>query len=242
MSAPLAGKFQDHYEVLGIEPNSKTETIQKAYTTLAKKYHPKTPDTGNEEKFKAVNLAFEVLSDPILRTTFDSMRPGATEGDTPKFSGPSFFESLFNEAGRRCAILCVLYDRRQQKPFTPSLSMRNLENMLHGNTEELNLAIWYLKQKNLMMSDDKSSFQITIEGIEYLETNRPSADQIMPFLKPPAPPKEKPQTVPAQKAKVEEPATSDSGNLPPELPPDLSTADLDKLAEALFASANQPVA
>ena len=186
MSAPLAGKFQDHYEVLGIDSKSNSETIQRAYMLLAKKYHPKNAETGDEEKFKAVNLAFEILSDPTLRTAFDSVRSGGAGDDAnPKFSGLQFFESLGRETGRRCAILCVLFDRRQTKPYTPSLSMRHLENLLVGTPEELNLAIWYLKQKSLMMSDDKSSFQITIEGIDYLENNRPSPEKIMPFIKPP---------------------------------------------------------
>ena len=185
MSAPSAGKFQDHYEVLGIEPKSNSEMIQRAYTVLAQKYHPKNPDTGDEEKFKAVNLAYEVLSDPMLRRAFDGMRAGGAEEEAIKFSGQEFFASLGRETGRRLAILCVLLDRRQLKPFTPSLSMRNLENLVIGTPEELNLAIWYLKQKSLMMSDDKSAFQITIDGIDYLETNRPTPETIMPFIKAP---------------------------------------------------------
>ena len=57
MSAPLAGKFQDHYEVLGLESNAETETIQRVYGDLAKKYHANNPETADKEKFDAVNQA-----------------------------------------------------------------------------------------------------------------------------------------------------------------------------------------
>ena len=57
-------KFQDHYDVLGIDPKSDSETLQNAYAELAQKYHPNNPDTGDQEAFDAVNAAYEVLSDP----------------------------------------------------------------------------------------------------------------------------------------------------------------------------------
>ena len=43
---------------------------------------------------------------------------------TPRFSGIQFFEALGRESNLRFAVLCVLYDRRRNKSFTPSLSMR----------------------------------------------------------------------------------------------------------------------
>ena len=52
MSAPLAGKFQDHYEVLGVEPNAELETIQMAYTRLAQELHPNQPETGDANPLK----------------------------------------------------------------------------------------------------------------------------------------------------------------------------------------------
>ena len=67
MSATLAGKLQDHYALLGIDPQSVAETMHRAYATLAHKYHPQNALTGNAEMFDALNLAYEVLSDPVRR-------------------------------------------------------------------------------------------------------------------------------------------------------------------------------
>src|SRR5262249_52137715 len=136
MSAPLAGKFQDHYTVLAIDPKSDSETIQKAYSKLAQKYHPNNSETGDREKFEAVNQAYEVLSDPELRLAFDKIKGIGPEEGSPKFSG-DFFDAFGRETALRTAILCVLYDRRRTKPLTPSLSMRHLENILDASPEEI---------------------------------------------------------------------------------------------------------
>lgn len=183
MSTPLAGKFQDHYVVLGVDPKADSDTIHKAYSALAAKYHPNNPSSGDKDKFAAVTLAYEVLADPAARKAFDSIRSGPEPETAPRFSGEKFFESISQEANRRFALLCLLYDRRQQKPFSPSLAMRQIEAMLTPTTEELTFTIWYLKQRGYIKSDDKSSLQITVDGMDYLEKNMPSIATIQPFLK-----------------------------------------------------------
>ena len=183
MSAPLAGKFQDHYALLGVDPKSDSDTIQQAYAKLAQKYHPNSAGTANPEKFAAVNLAYEILSDPAARSEFDKLKGVGQEEGTPKFSGLKFFDALGRESVIRSALLCVLYDRRITKPFTPSLSMRHVESILEATTEELASALWYLKQRGLVSSDDKSSLQITVDGMDFLESHKPAPEAIMPFIK-----------------------------------------------------------
>lgn len=184
MSASSAGKFQDHYSLFGIDPKSGSETIQAAYTKLAQKYHPNNRETGDAEKFEAVNLAYEVLTDPELRKAFDKLKGVDKLEGNPKFGGLGFFEALGRGTGLRSALLCLMYDRRRAHPFTPSLSMRHIENMLIATPEELVFALWYLKQRNLLINDDKSSLQITVDGMDRLEHDRPSPELVMPFFKP----------------------------------------------------------
>jgi hypothetical protein len=183
MSSSSAGKFQDHYSLLGVDPKANSETIQNNYSKLAQKYHPDNPDTGDAEKFESVNLAYEVLSDPLLRREFDKLK-GLDQEGAVKFSGLSFFTDLGRSVDLRMALLCVLYDRRRNRPFTPSLSLRQVESMLEATSEEMTFALWYLKQRGLVLVDDKSSLQITVEGSDLLETTRPAAEQVMPLIKP----------------------------------------------------------
>jgi curved DNA-binding protein len=195
MSSSSAGKFQDHYAVLGLEPKSDSDAIQKAYTKLAQKYHPNA-DTRDPEKFESVNFAYEVLSDPLLRREFDKLKGITGDEGGAKFTGLKFFDALEREAGLRVAVLCILYDRRRTKPFTPSLSLRHMENILDGTTEEMTFALWYLKQKGYVTNDDKSNLQVTVEGMDYLEAHHPSPEVVMTFIKASA--LAAPKAVPAQ--------------------------------------------
>jgi curved DNA-binding protein CbpA len=59
------------YDILEITPQASDEEIKKKFRTLAQRYHPDRVG-GNEEKFKQINLAYSILSDPVRRKHFDS--------------------------------------------------------------------------------------------------------------------------------------------------------------------------
>ena len=184
MSTPLAGTFQDHYEVLGIEPRSDSDAVQRAYAKLAERYHQRNTVTGDKELFDSVNQAYEILSDPQLRKEFDNIKGITQDESGPKFSGAEFFDALGRGSHLRATLLSVLYDRRRINPFKPSLSVRHTEAMLNVSAEELAFALWYLKQRSLVLSDDKSALQITVEGMDYLETHQPAPETVMELIRP----------------------------------------------------------
>ena len=59
------------YDILEITPQASDEEIKKKFRTLAQRYHPDRVG-GNEEKFKQINLAYSILSDPVRKKIFDS--------------------------------------------------------------------------------------------------------------------------------------------------------------------------
>src|SRR3954470_19277568 len=65
---------QDPYKVLGVDKKASEESIKKAYRKLARRYHPDTNagDKSAEERFKEVQQAYDVLSDPEKRKQYDS--------------------------------------------------------------------------------------------------------------------------------------------------------------------------
>ena len=76
-------EFKDYYSVLGVEPGADEKAVKSAYRRLARKFHPdvsKEPDA--EERFKAVNEAYEALRDPAKRQAYDQLRTrGYRPGD-----------------------------------------------------------------------------------------------------------------------------------------------------------------
>ncbi|MGM0629000.1 MAG: molecular chaperone DnaJ [Patescibacteria group bacterium] len=63
--------MKDYYQILGVEKNANKEDIKKAFRKLAHKYHP-DKKTGDEQKFKEVNEAYQVLSNDQKRSEYDA--------------------------------------------------------------------------------------------------------------------------------------------------------------------------
>ncbi|MHC5725942.1 MAG: DnaJ C-terminal domain-containing protein [Nostoc sp.] len=87
---PAATDFKDYYTILGVSKTATPEEIKRAYRKLARKYHPdlNPGDKGAEAKFKDLNEANEVLSDPEKRQKYDRFgqhwnHPGYTEAPPP---------------------------------------------------------------------------------------------------------------------------------------------------------------
>ena len=72
----MAVDYKDYYRILGVDENADEKTIRQAYRKLARKLHPDVNpgDKSAEERFKEINEANEVLSDPEKRQKYDEMR------------------------------------------------------------------------------------------------------------------------------------------------------------------------
>jgi len=87
----------DLYSVLSVSRGASAEEIKKAYRRLARQYHPDVnAEAGSAEKFKEINLAYEVLSDPERRRQYDAFGTTSQGPDSP-FSGGGFgnFSDIF---------------------------------------------------------------------------------------------------------------------------------------------------
>jgi curved DNA-binding protein len=110
---------RDYYDVLGVPRDARGEQIQQAYRKLARRYHPDiNKDPGAEDRFKEINEAYQVLSDPESRQRYDRFGPDFRQvspghsgqsrrgsGTRVDFGGADFdfeslFSSLFNQQGR----------------------------------------------------------------------------------------------------------------------------------------------
>lgn len=101
---------QDYYQILGVDKNASKEDIKKAYKKLSKRYHPDMED-GDEDMFKKISEAFEVLTDDKKRNNYDKF--GDAKGPAPgggfqqKKGGPGMGDSFFDMFNR--------HKKKQQK-------------------------------------------------------------------------------------------------------------------------------
>ncbi|OGO29276.1 MAG: hypothetical protein A2Z16_17085 [Chloroflexi bacterium RBG_16_54_18] len=111
--------YKDYYKILGVEKSADKDELKKAYRKLARKHHPDVNpgDKASEEKFKEINEAYEVLSDPVKRKKYDQFgaqwqqyshtggrpedfdwtqwRAGPGGGGTTRTVTPEEFEQMF---------------------------------------------------------------------------------------------------------------------------------------------------
>ena len=123
-------QYKDYYDILGVSRSASADEIRKAFRKLARQYHPDVAKNkvSAEAKFKEINEAYEVLSDPVKRQKYDALgpdwkqgaefrpppgwqprdrgraRPGEAEDFEFRFGGTTgfsdFFEQLFGSMGR----------------------------------------------------------------------------------------------------------------------------------------------
>jgi molecular chaperone DnaJ len=86
---------RDYYDILGVSRDVDPESLKRAYRRLARKFHPDVnKEEGAEEKFKEINLAYEVLSEPEIRSRYDRFGEAGVSG-----AGAAGFQDMSDMGG-----------------------------------------------------------------------------------------------------------------------------------------------
>jgi curved DNA-binding protein CbpA len=162
----------DYYEVLQISPNADQETVHRVYRIQAQRFHPDNLDHGDAGAFRKVVEAYEVLSDPKKRAAYD-----AEHRRRPVRMPEEHFEPIANpaqaadvERNKRQKILGLLYSKRLTSPSQPSLSLRELEELMAIPRDQLEFSLWFLKEGGHLSRSDNAKHTITMKGVELVES------------------------------------------------------------------------
>ena len=160
-----AVEFDDYYEILQLSPNADTETIDRVYKVLARRYHPDNQDTGDPEKFSQVVTAHRVLSDSAQRSAYDvsyeenravlkifdeDAAPEGYEGDRRIFDG----------------VLSLLYVSRRRDANKGGMGIMQMERMLGCPAQHLEFHLWYLREKGWVERLENGMLAITAGGVD----------------------------------------------------------------------------
>jgi curved DNA-binding protein len=160
----------DYYELLQISSNAEPETIHRVYRLLAQRLHPDNQESGNAERFRTLQDAYSVLSDPEKRAQYDLNYHSRKQTRWRVVSAPPRAENDFElEFVSRLTVLEVLYAHRRAEPGSAGVFLLDLEELTGTAREHLEFTLWYLGQKRYIQRADGSKMTITAEGIDYLE-------------------------------------------------------------------------
>jgi curved DNA-binding protein CbpA len=166
-------EIPDYYELLEVSPQATDETIHRVYRYMAARYHPDNLGMGNLEKFTQLTSAYKVLSDPNRRSEYDAQR--ATRQPTirnPMSSTVDFMDQGEGDLNRRLAVLAILYYRRRIYPNSPEVSLAEIEQRMGFPRDYLDFTTWYLAKKRYITRADNSDFTLTVDGVDFIETQR----------------------------------------------------------------------
>lgn len=132
--------FKDYYKILGFETNKvSVEDIKVAYREQAKKYHPDMND-GTEERFKDINEAYRILSNPPSKRKYDrawNTNIGKTRNKEQNAKNMKSGETIFSEA------INMIFGAKKEKEIEPKVKSKkpqikgdNIETRISVSIEE----------------------------------------------------------------------------------------------------------
>lgn len=166
-------EIPDYYEFLEISPQASQETIHRVYRYLAARYHPDQLETGDLDKFTQLSAIYSILSDPARREEYNAQRAARQPGTQDPLSCTiDFLDQVEGDQNRRLAVLAILYFRRRTSPNDPVVTLTEIERRMGFPRDYLDFTTWYLAKKKFITKADNSDFALTVEGVDFIETQR----------------------------------------------------------------------
>ena len=158
----------DYYEVLQVSPRADSETIERVFRHLAKRYHPDNQDSGDAGKFSQLVEAHTVLSDPEQRASYDVNYERVREARWKLFDQKSANSEIVTDTRVRLGILSLLYVARRNNVLEPGVGLMELERVLSVPDSTVQFQVWYLRENNWIERLATGMWAITAAGVDKL--------------------------------------------------------------------------
>lgn len=160
--------FLDYYAILQVSPNCSARSLEEAYHSLAKKFHPDHAEQPDVAKLTEVINAFKALKDPQDRAEYDTMYSRATGYVFSAQDDLLEERSALSDADAHARILMLLYKKRREQAQDAGVGQYFIHEMLGCSEEIFDFHIWYLKEKGYIMVTDQGTLAITIAGVDHV--------------------------------------------------------------------------
>jgi curved DNA-binding protein len=161
--------FTDYYGVLKVIPTCSPRSLETAYHSLAKKFHPDHAETGDVAKLTEVIEAYKVLRDPDSRAEFDLQYAQATGFSfAPQLGEGSEELSALSDADAHARILMFLYRRRRDQARDAGVGQYTVQEMLNCSEDLFDFHLWYLREKGFIQTTEQGALAITIAGVDHV--------------------------------------------------------------------------
>ena len=160
--------FVDHYEILQVSQTADTETIERVFRLLAKRYHPDNSTSGSGSRFNEVHTAYTLLSNPEKRAQYDVQYDQEKTNQWQVFDQSAAGDDRNQDQRLFHGILSVLYVARRRDPEAGGLGEYHLERTLATPREHLAFPLWYLKQRGWVERLENGVLAITVDGVDMI--------------------------------------------------------------------------
>ncbi len=160
--------FIDHYELLQVSQTADTETIERVFRLLAKRYHPDNSTSGNASRFNEVHTACTLLSNPEKRAQYDVQYDQEKTNQWQVFDQSAAGDDRNQDQRLFHGILSLLYVARRRDPEAGGMGEYHLERTLATPREHLAFPLWYLKKRGWIEKLENSVLAITVDGVDMI--------------------------------------------------------------------------
>jgi hypothetical protein len=163
------GNFIDYYEFLMVSPSADRQMIEWAARLMLARYDPQKSKTPDEKKCELVKEAFRTLADAKKRAAYDSELSKRQPAATFDVKATVTRQDVIEAHQMRQAVMQVLYQTVLRQPRDPDVGRTELGRQIGVGTQELEFALWFLREKGMITATQAGSYAITLQGAEWVE-------------------------------------------------------------------------